>query len=509
MTGWLRVSAPLLALSVLAACFAGGDEPAGDRRPSPTAPARTTTAPSAGLDRFYAQQLDWRGCKGGFECTDVLVPVDYADPGRGTLPLAVNRLPAAGDRIGSLLINPGGPGASGLAYARRARSIVSKRVRERYDIVGFDPRGVGASAGLNCLTDRQLDGFLSEDGTPDDATEEQGLVHEAELLAAGCQRDDALLLPHLSTRSAARDLDVLRAVLGDGQLTYLGKSYGTYLGAVYADLFPKRVGRLVLDGPIDPAASSSEMARLQAVGFQRALAAFLDDCLQRKSCPFPGGRAAAGTQLADFLGAVDRDPLPGVGKRQLTEALATLGIIAALYDEGSWSFLRQALGQAFQGDGEWLMLLADFYADRGPGGRYTTNAVEAMYAVNCLDRPEESDLDKVRADAESAAEAAPLFGAYIVWSNLPCSSWPAPTESEPAPLAAAGSQPILVVGTTRDPATPYEWAQSLADELDAGHLLTYVGDGHTAYRRGSECVDDAVDAYLLDGTTPGVGARCR
>ena len=398
MTRWSRAAAVLLALALLASCSSGDDPAPVEGGPSSPEKTDTRTPPAPDLARFYDQQLDWRDCKGNFQCARLLVPVDYTDPGAATLRLAVNRLPASGDRVGSLLVNPGGPGASGLEYARSAGSIVSKSVRSRYDVVGFDPRGVGASAGLQCLDDRQLDAFLGYDGTPDDPAEEQGVVAVGEQLGAGCQQDDALLLPHVGTRDAARDLDVLRAALGDRQLTYLGKSYGTYLGAMYAELFPTRVGRLVLDGPIDPAASSLEIAELQAVGFQRALGAFIDDCLPRRSCPFDGDRVAAEARIGALFDQLDRSPLPAVGKRRLTEALATLGIAIALYDEGSWSLLRQALGQALRGDGETLMLLADYYADRGPGGRYTTNAIEAMYAVLCVDRPQETDLDKVRAD---------------------------------------------------------------------------------------------------------------
>ena len=298
-------------------------------------------------------------------------------------------------------------------------------------------------------------------------------------------------------------------MLGDQQLTYLGKSYGTYLGAMYAELFPQRVGRLVLDGPIDPATDSLELARQQAVGFERALGAFLDDCLPRSGCPFSGDRAAAEKQLIQLLAEIDETPLRGVGKRRLTQSLAMLGTAWALYDKGAWSFLRMALSRAERGDGEYLMLLADSYADRGPGGNYVGNANEASYAVNCVDRPREGDLDQVRTAAAEIAEVAPFLGPYIVWSSLPCSTWPAPPQGDAAPVEARGSNAILVVGTTRDPATPYEGAQALADQLDAGHLLTRDGDGHTAYRQGSTCIDRAVDAYLLDGTTPPDGTRCR
>jgi pimeloyl-ACP methyl ester carboxylesterase len=515
MSVWRSAVAALVAagLLVLAAC-ASGSGPAG---PAPSTPGSsvaanasdTTVPPAPNLARFYRQQLVWHGCGDGFQCTRLLVPIDYAHPRAGTVKIAVNRLRASGDRRGSLLVNPGGPGASGLDYARSATSIVSKAVRARYDVVGFDPRGVGASRPLHCLSDRQLDNFLAYDGTPDTPAEELGLQRQGELLGAGCKADDPALVAHIGTRDAARDLDVLRAALGDRRLTYLGKSYGTYLGATYAGLFPKRVGHLVLDGPIDPASSNLDVARGQGIGFQRALAAFLDDCLRRSSCPLHGDRAAAEAQISDFVERVDSHPLPGVGNRTLTQSLAMLGIAVAMYDEGNWSFLRTALSQALRGDGQDLMLLADYYTDRGPGGKYTSNANEVIYAVNCVDRPEDGDIASTRADAAATATVAPLFGPYIVWSNLPCTTWPAPAEGKPRPITAAGSRPILVVGTTRDPATPYEWAQALAKQLDAGHLLTYVGDGHTAYRRGSTCIDRNVDAYLLRGALPAAGTRCR
>ena len=516
MSVWRGAVAALLAagLLVLAACASGSGQ-TGAAAPTVGASVSanssdTTTPPAPNLARFYRQQLDWHGCGDGFQCTRLLVPIAYAHPRAGTLKIAVNRLRASGTRRGSLLVNPGGPGASGLDYARSATSIVSKAVRQRYDIVGFDPRGVGESRPLHCLTNRQLDTFLAYDGTPDTPTEELGLQHQGELLGAGCKADDPKLVAHIGTRDAARDLDVLRAALGDRRLTYLGKSYGTYLGATYAGLFPRRVGHLVLDGPIDPASSNLDVARGQGIGFQRALNAFLDDCLGRSACPLSGDRAAAETQIADFVQSVDSHPLPGVGGRPLTQSLAMLGIAVAMYDEGNWPFLRSALTQALRGsgDGRGLMLLADYYTDRGPGGKYTSNANEVIYAVNCVDRPQDGDIASTRADAAATASVAPLFGPYIVWSNLPCTTWPAPAEGKPVPITAAGSRPILVVGTTRDPATPYEWAQALAKQLKAGHLLTYVGDGHTAYRRGSTCIDRKVDAYLLRSVLPAAGTRC-
>ncbi len=516
--GLVRLLAPLLAgvfgAAALAGCSSAGgssgpaDEPRTSATTSPSGTADDGVAPEPRLARFYGQQLAWHGCSGGFECARLTVPVDYGAPDGGTLRMAVNRLPSSGEHRGSLLVNPGGPGASGLGYARSAKSAVSPAVRKHFDVVGFDPRGVGASRPIDCLTDRQLDAFLAQDGTPDSAAEEAALQRQGELLGDGCRRDDPALVAHMGTRDVARDMDVLRAVLGDEQLTYLGKSYGTYLGALYAEMFAARVGRLVLDGPVDPSSTSLDSARAQAVGFQRALEAFLDDCLGRRSCPFSGSRAEAESRLQSLLDRTDVQPLPGTGRRQATQALATYGVAVALYDTGFWQFLRQALGQALDGDGESLLLLGDLYNHRGPGGRYTTNASEAIYAVNCLDRPERSTLDTFRADAAEVARLSPIFGAFIVWSNLPCATWPAPAEGAPEPVAATGAAPILVVGTTRDPATPYESAQALARQLDSGRLLTYDGDGHTAYRQGSGCIDKAVDAYLLEGTVPAAGTRC-
>lgn len=493
-----------LVAAALAGCTGGGTQADVVVTPSPG----VTRPPTADLARFYDQKVVWTDCKHGFRCTHVVVPIDYTQPGGATFRLSVNKLPASGSRAGSLLVNPGGPGASGLDYVRAATTVISGAVRQRYDIVGFDPRGVGASRGLQCLTDPQLDTFIATDGTPDTPAEQQEILSQGEALGAGCQKADPALLGHVSTREAARDLDVLRAVLGDDKLTYLGKSYGTLLGSTYAGLFPTRVGRMVLDGVLDPASTPLEVAKGQAEGFQLALLSFLTDCRGRKDCPLSGSSAEAETRLESLVAGLDAKPLPGEGGRQVTQALGLLGIASALYDKGNWAFLRQSLMLALRGDGRGLLYLADFYDHRGPNGHFTDDRNEVIYAVNCLDARQTADLATFAADAATVATISPLFGAYIVWANVPCSTWPVPATGRPAPIAARGAAPILVVGTTRDPATPYRWAKSVAGELDSGHLLTYVGDGHTAYRRGSPCVDSAVDAYFLRGTLPGAGARC-
>jgi pimeloyl-ACP methyl ester carboxylesterase len=322
-----------------------------------------------------------------------------------------------------------------------------------------------------------------------------------------CAAANGGLLAHVGTRDAARDLDVLRGVLSDHKLNFLGKSYGTYLGAIYAELFPERVGRLVLDGVVDPAADAAALARSQALGFERALASFVDDCLPRSSCPLSGDRASALAQVSGILAAADRRPLQA--SRPVTQSLALLGIAYSMYDPSLWVVLRQALAQALNGQGSLLLLVADFYLQRNSKGHYTSNSNDALYAVTCLDRPETSDLDALRARSKELSAIAPRFGAYLAWELLPCAFWPVPPEGEAAPIRAPGAAPILVVGTTRDPATSYAFAKNLAAELDSGRLLTYDGDGHTAYKQGSDCIDHAVDAYLVEGKLPAQGTRCR
>jgi pimeloyl-ACP methyl ester carboxylesterase len=465
------------------------------------------------LGSFYGQKLTWKGCGGDFQCSRLTVPVDYGDPDGETLQLAVIRMRATdqSDRIGSLVINPGGPGGSGITYARAARAVISERVREHYDVVGFDPRGVGESDPVQCLTDRETDTLVAADPTPDDGAEVARTVELMKGLAAGCDKRTGALLAHVGTKDAARDIDVLRGALGDRRLYYLGKSYGTFLGATYAEEFPENVGRMVLDGAIDPALSGEEVDLGQAKGFEQATRAFVADCVRGRSCPLGSDLDRGMARLRDLLHELDAAPLPtNDPSRPLTEGLGSLGIAVAMYDEGYWPTLRAALSQAFGGDGSALLQLADVYTDRDSKGHYTSNQNTVIYAVNCLDRPYHGDdpVAEAKHDVTTFSKQAPTWGAFLAWSELPCAYWPVKPDTSPAPIVAAGSGPIVVVGTTRDPATPYAWAQGLADELENGHLLTYDGDGHTAYRRGSRCIDKAVDAYLLRGDVPKDGLRC-
>ena len=502
----------LLALVLPAVLVVGCSSSGGAAKPrsAPSAssggPSGSSSAPEPRLARFYEQQLDWHDCSGGFECARLTVPVDYTEPARATMRVAVNRLPSSGEHRGSLVVNPGGPGVSGLHYARSAKTAVSRAVREHHDVVGFDPRGVGASRPIDCLTDRQLDAFNAQDGTPDSPAEEEGLLEQGRLMGDGCQRDDPALVGHMGTRDVARDLDVLRAVLGDDRLSYLGKSYGTYLGAIYADLFPARVGRLVLDGPLDPSSSDLDNARAQAVGFQRALDAFLDDCLRRSSCPFQGSRASAERRLQAMLDATDaptaeghRQPArdPGAGDLRRRGRVVRQGLLAV-----------PARG-AEPGAGRRRPVVAAAVrpVQRSRPGRQVHD--EHRRGDLCRQLPRPSGARRLRGVPRPGRRGRARSRRSSAGTSSGRTSRAPPGRSRPrasrSRCDAAGAAPILVVGTTRDPATPYESAQALAEQLDSGHLLTYDGDGHTAYRLGSSCVDTAVDAYLLDGD----GARRR
>ncbi len=513
------VAAGLAAVLTLSSCalvpLVPRDEP-----PLSTATPGTAQAPSSQpapsdqpeLARFYGQTLRWSSCPGG-ECAKLTVPVDYANPSGSTIDLALLRVRARGpgDRIGSLVVNPGGPGGSGVEYARYADQIVGRDVRRQFDIVGFDPRGVGASAPLDCLSDQDLDAFLGADPTPDDAGEAQRFLASARKLAEGCEQGGGPLLAHLSTVDVARDLDVLRAALGEPQLDYLGKSYGTYLGTLYADLFPSKVGRFVLDGVIAPDLTSAEISEGQARGFELATRTYMDFCVRQGSCP-AGSTVEEGMQwLRDFLKGVDSQPLRVNNDQRvtsLTEGWASMGVSYAMYTQQEWPSLTAALRDATKGDGNGLMNLARKYAERTSTGRYTGNIMEAIYAVNCLDKSDTADLTAIQRNAEAFSASAPTWGRMLAWGSAVCGVWPVPAPRAPKPVSAAGSNPIVLIGTTRDPATIYEWAVRLREQLANAVLVTYDGDGHTAYTRSNQCVDRAIDSFYTKGTVPQDGLRC-
>jgi pimeloyl-ACP methyl ester carboxylesterase len=460
------------------------------------------------LARFYTQDVTWSGCDDGFRCASVTVPVDWSEPGGETITLAVKKLPASGERIGSLLINPGGPGVSGVEYVGNKKSQFGTAVRRVFDVVGWDPRGVGGSAPITCLTDAEYDRFLAADATPDTPAEVSEAVAGAEAYARACAENTGPILDHVDTLSTVRDMDVLRAVLGDERLSYYGGSYGTFLGAWYAETFPWRVGRLVLDGAVDPSLTTEEYAAGQAEGFQRGLHAYLEDCLKQSGCPLHGTPEQALATLSALIAQADANPLrTGDPDRPLTQSLLVTGLAMGMYSDRFWTAVSAAIGKALQGDGGLLLELADLYNERDASGHYG-QVLDANPATYCLDHAEDASVAHIAELATDLGQRYPPFGDGMGWSALGCSTWPVPAVVQPQRLTAAGAAPIVVIGTTGDPATPYEWAQGLAGQLSSGRLVTWEGDGHTAYGRGSSCVGEAVDNYLVAGTAPDDGTVC-
>ncbi|MFE2300796.1 alpha/beta hydrolase [Streptomyces sp. NPDC059445] len=514
----LRASGVLLAAAalMLSACSSGSSTTT-----AATTQAVLTALPSAtpsALAPYYGQKLNWRSCGvPGFECATMKAPLDYAKPGSGDVRLAVSRKKATGPgkRLGSLLVNPGGPGGSAVGYLQSYAGIgYPADVRARYDMVAVDPRGVARSEPVECLNGRAMDAYTQTDTTPDDRRETDQLVEAFKKFAEGCGAHSPELLRHVSTVEAARDMDILRAVLGDEKLTYVGASYGTLLGATYAGLYPDRVGRLVLDGALDPSLDARKLNEEQTAGFETAFQSFAKDCVRHSDCPLGDAGTSpdeVGRNLKAFFRQLDKQPIPtgDPDGRKLGEALATTGVIAAMYDETAWPQLRDALTSAMKNDdGAGLLALSDSYYERDADGRYA-NLMSANAAVNCLDLPAAfSGPDQVEQSLPAFEKASPVFGEGLAWASLNCAYWPVKNTGEPHRIEAKGAAPILVVGTTRDPATPYPWAQSLSSQLSSGKLLTYVGDGHTAYGRGSTCIDSAVNRYLLQGTPPEKGKRC-
>ncbi len=477
--------------------------------------------------------IDWEACKNlpapapgapaadiDWQCGTLDVPLDHGRPDGEKTGIAMIRAAATGprsERIGSLLFNFGGPGGSGIDTLPGLAGQY-KTLHKRYDLVSFDPRGVGRSEGVRCLDDRDLDAYFAADNTPDDKAEEKAYLGRIHDFAAACEKKSGRILPHVGTENAARDMDRMRAALGDDKMHYFGISYGTELGAVYAHLFPKRVGRAVLDSPVDPTQDSAELSLAQAKGFQRALENYAEDCArQGGDCPLGDGSddgsddgPAATDDVADLLGRLDGKPVPGASGRDLTESLATGGIAQSLYSKQLWPLLTQGLQQAEDDDGATLLLLADALNGRDPDGHYNT-LQSSFLAINCADTRDRYSADEIRERLPEFRRASPVFGDFMAWGMASCDGWPVTGERSTPEVSAAGADEILVVGTTGDPATPYEGTQKMVDALggDVAVKLTRVGEGHGAYGSGSRCTQRAVDTYLLRGEAPKNDTTCR
>ena len=430
------------------------------------------------------------------------------DPGLGTVGMAIDRRPASGssgERIGSLLVNPGGPGESGVDALPGIVSGMPRDVLQRFDVVGFDPPGVGRTAPITCLDSAGLAQYFNENPAPSTASGFQALVSGARTFAAGCENRSGAELPYVSTVDAAMDMDALRQALGDPKLSYFGLSYGTFLGAAYAQLYPTHVRVMVLDGAEDPSVPGLTEINEQSAGLERQLRLFIASCISDPKCPWRPGPNPEGS-LEALLRRSEASPLPARGtSRTVGPAQVMYGILWPLYYTSTWPDLESTLAEASSGDGTDLLLESDSSMGRNSNGSYN-NIFEANAAVDCLDQPAPT-LAQIQAAVPAAQAASPFFGVADLYGEIECSVWPVPASGRIGPIHAIGSPPIVVVGSTGDPVTPYPWAQSLAGQLQHGVLLTRVGAGHTAYY-ASSCIRSHVDSYLITGTPPAPGTRC-
>lgn len=473
------------------------------------APAPTQSAPApTGLERFYEQQVDWSKCEGGLKCAQIQVPMDYSNPTGETISLALAKLEGRKANK-TLLVNPGGPGASGVDLVRDAETYYfSKELRDNYDVLGFDPRGVSRSTPVICQSDAQQDAERQLNLPTDTDADLKKLRELSAASAKECAQRTGKPLGFVDTVSAVRDMDVIRALVGDPQLNYLGFSYGTKLGAAYAGLFPDQVGRLVLDGAMDPALSEEELVLGQATGFERATRAYMQNCLASGDCPFSGDLDTGMSQLHELIDSVARKPMRASDGRLLPVTAFVSGFIYPLYDDRLWPELSFALSDAIAGEADSMMELSDTAAGRNEDGSYDGNSNAAFSAINCLDYKMVNDIPTMRADAAVLEQASPTIGKYMAYGGIGCQDWPYPPTGKQAPASSTTEAPIVVIGTTGDPATPYEWAVSLSDQLQTGVMVSFEGQGHTAYARSNKCITKAVDDFLLDGKAPADGLKC-
>ncbi|RLP73367.1 alpha/beta hydrolase [Mycetocola manganoxydans] len=467
---------------------------------------------AANLRPFYEQQLVWEKCNDDLQCTTAAAPMDWENPEDGEIELALVRQPATGTAIGSLLLNPGGPGGSGFDFVADSVDFATdERLQASYDVVGFDPRGVGRSTPVSCLEPEEMDEYLygiAEAERGSDAWLAE-VAASAQEFGDACAANTGDPLEFVTTVNAARDLDLLRALLGDEKLNYLGYSYGTFLGATYAELYPDKAGRLVLDGAIDPSSGIYEVNETQAKGFESALAAYLDNCIGSRDCPFSGTTEEALSVIGALMASVDQTPIRNTDGRMLGSNSLLTAIIYPLYSpEQGWPLLSEMLASVMNGSAEYAFSFADAYNGRNEDGSYADNSSEAFSAYNCRDYTYDADPARMAAEAAQLAEAAPVIGPYFGYGDIGCANWPYPDGAERKEITAEGAAPILVIGTTNDPATPYEWAESLAAQLESGVLVSYEGEGHTAYNKGSDCINSVVDDFLIDGIVPSSDPKC-
>jgi pimeloyl-ACP methyl ester carboxylesterase len=498
-----------ITVSVIAAVFVSG---------LGATPALAASTGSRGSAAAGKPAITWAPCYDAkrYDCARLSVPLDRSKPSGPGVSLSILRVRATrpSKRLGVLLVNPGGPGASGRTFAKQvATNPIFNKIRQSYDVVGWDPRGVGESAPIRCLDSAGYDRFFAADPNPDTATEREAMIRVTKEFVAGCKKRNGDILSHVSTAETVDDMESIRTALGEAKISFAGFSYGTYLGARYADKYPLRVDRFVLDGALDPLATVEQRVELQAIGFERGLTNFLRSCTKRK-CRFIRKNETALTAFDRIMAGFEVKPLPvkwTVNKKTETRLLgpgeAYVAVLAALYNVNlGWPRLKSALNDGDRGDGRALLSLFDLYADRGTDGDYR-NTSDANAAVNCTDLPNSTNFADYEALAKRLDRASPHFGAFAAYSTILCAYWPT-TGPAPKPVRANGSEPILILGTTNDPATPYVWAESLNRQLVGSRLVKFVSDGHTAILSGDGCIRKHVERYLLQGELPPVGATC-
>lgn len=481
-----RLAIAFLAVGLLAlgACSSGGDD----------------SKASAG------KSLDWRSC-GDAECATLAVPLDYAKPKGAQIELALARV-RAGDpdrRIGSIMVNPGGPGAPGAEYVDQLASAFPEAISDRFDVVSWDPRGTGRSSPVDCGS--RLDYLFKPDTAPDNASEYAARAAAAARFARSCNRRSPELIRHVATVDTVQDLDRIRAAVHDKKLTYLGLSYGSYIGALYAQRYPARVRALVLDGAIDPALSIEEVSIEQSRGFERSLDAFLADCAEDSTCAFH--HDGKPRRAFDALRAkIDRRPLRGDDGQLFGPTQFDLAVASPLYDGADgYADLADSLRQAERGNPSAMLESFDDYVGRKTGGSYTPEWA-AFLVISCADGPELNPAALPALEAHAQAEA-PTFGVSTIGLTLTCSYWPvAPVHRVPTAVSAPDAPPIVVVGTTGDPATPIAWGEGLTRELGSARLITVEGTTHTSSLSGNPCLDDALVAYLVRLRPPPRDLRC-
>lgn len=491
----------------------------------PGSPASSAPKAERGLEKFYNQKIDWGSCTAiakadgvddydpSMQCGKVTVPVDYNDIGAGEVKLAVARTKATGERKGSLLMNPGGPGGSGVQLvAGKSRDLGKLDLARDFDLVGWDPRGVGASTpAVKCLSDQQRDDNrmlnLTSDNTPDGIAKQEDFNKN---IAKSCEdKMGKKFLQNVGTIDTVRDLDVLRAVLGDEKLTYLGYSYGTFIGAIYAETFPDKVRALVLDGAVDPSQESAKSSVEQMAGFQTVFDDFAKDCATRPDCPLGPDPAQATATYQQLVRPLIDAPVRGQGRRMLSYSDATTATIQGMYAQQLWEPLRTGLTNLKRGDGALLQRMADLYLSRDPSGKYSP-MMDANRAINCVDGPAVTDpaeLGKLDTDLRRVAPFLDDGRGTGRAAKDSCAFWPAAPTLKPHEVKALGAPKLVVVSTTHDPATPYQNGVNLAKQLDAS-LISYEGSQHTVSLEGNPCVDGAVTAYLRDLTVPPADLKC-